>query len=109
MLERLSVVAAPGSYKITCAWRIDSQARLRLRESVRQRGQTSSAPTWRFSRGQTFFSVEVLPLRGLVTYYVMFFIHLESRKVEVSGITPHPNERRQRTVISNRQASKESC
>jgi transposase InsO family protein len=39
-----------------------------------------------------FFSVEVLTLRGLVTYYVLFFIHLESRRVEVAAITSHPNE-----------------
>ena len=32
--------------------------------------------------GTDFFTVEVLTLRGLVTYYVLFFIHLESRKVE---------------------------
>ena len=31
--------------------------------------------------GTDFFTVEVLSLRGLVTYYVLFFIHLESRKV----------------------------
>ena len=30
--------------------------------------------------GTDFFTVEVLTLRGLVTYYVLFFIHLESRK-----------------------------
>jgi hypothetical protein len=42
--------------------------------------------------GTDFFSVEVLTLRGLVTYYVLFFIHLESRRVEIAGITPHPNE-----------------
>jgi putative transposase len=42
--------------------------------------------------GTDFFSVEILTLRGLVTYYVLFFIHLESRRVEVAGITPHPNE-----------------
>ena len=41
--------------------------------------------------GTDFFTVEVLTLRGLVTYYVLFFIHLESRKVEVAGMTPHPN------------------
>ena len=29
-------------------------------------------------RTTTFFTVEVLTLRGLVTYYVLFFIHLES-------------------------------
>jgi putative transposase len=27
-----------------------------------------------------------------VTYYVLFFIHLESRKVHMAGVTPHPNE-----------------
>ena len=42
--------------------------------------------------GTDFFSVEVLTLRGLVTYYVLFFIRLESRRVEVAGITRHPNE-----------------
>ena len=42
--------------------------------------------------GTDFFTVEVLTLRGLVTYYVLFFILLESRRVEVAGITPHPNE-----------------
>jgi putative transposase len=40
--------------------------------------------------GTDFFSVEVLTLRGLVTYYVLFFIHLESRKVEIAGVTQHP-------------------
>ena len=42
--------------------------------------------------GTDFFTVEVLTLRGLVTYYVLFFIHLESRRVEIAGITLHPNE-----------------
>ncbi len=42
--------------------------------------------------GTDFFTVEVLTLRGLVTYYVLFFIHLESRRVDVAGMTPHPNE-----------------
>ena len=39
-----------------------------------------------------FFTVEVLTLRGLVTYYVLFYIHLESRRVDVTGITAHPDE-----------------
>ena len=43
--------------------------------------------------GTDFFTVEVLTLRGLVTYYVLFFIHLESRKVDIAGITVHPDER----------------
>ena len=38
-----------------------------------------------------FFTAEVWTLRGLVTYYVLFFIHLSSRQVHVAGMTPHPN------------------
>jgi putative transposase len=26
------------------------------------------------------------------TYYVLFFLHLGSRKIHVAGVTPHPNE-----------------
>jgi putative transposase len=39
-----------------------------------------------------FFTAEVWTLGGLVTYYVLFFIHLGSRRVQVAGVTPHPNE-----------------
>jgi putative transposase len=38
-----------------------------------------------------FFTAEVWTLGGLVTYYVLFFLHLSSRKVHVAGVTPHPN------------------
>ena len=40
-----------------------------------------------------FFTAEVWTAAGLVTYYVLFFIHLASRKVHVAGVTPHPDER----------------
>jgi putative transposase len=39
-----------------------------------------------------FFTAEVWTLGGLVTYYVLFFLHLGSRKIQVAGVTPHPNE-----------------
>jgi hypothetical protein len=39
-----------------------------------------------------FFTTEVWTLGGLVTYYILFFIHLGSRQVHVAGVTPHPNE-----------------
>ena len=39
-----------------------------------------------------FFTVEVWGLRGLVTYYVLFFINLASRRVHVAGITANPKE-----------------
>jgi hypothetical protein len=51
--------------------------------------------------GTDFFSVEVLTLRGLVTYYVLFFIRLESRRVEVAGITRHPNEAWMKQIARN--------
>jgi putative transposase len=38
-----------------------------------------------------FFTAEVWTLGGLVTYYIVFFIHLGSRQVHVAGVTPHPN------------------
>jgi putative transposase len=39
-----------------------------------------------------FFTAEVWTTAGLVTYYVLFFLHLASRKVHVAGVTLHPNE-----------------
>ena len=42
--------------------------------------------------GCDFFTGEVLTWRGLVTCYVLFFLHLESRRVSVAGITRHPDQ-----------------
>jgi transposase InsO family protein len=42
--------------------------------------------------GTDFFTVEVLTWRGLVTYYVLFFLHLETRRVTIAGITDQPEE-----------------
>jgi putative transposase len=39
-----------------------------------------------------FFTAEVWTLGGLVTYYILFFIHLGSRTVHIAGMTPHPHE-----------------
>src|SRR5947207_5383380 len=41
--------------------------------------------------GTDFFTVEVLTWRGLVTYYLLFFIDLDSRRVSIAGITEHPD------------------
>src|SRR3984893_11508909 len=52
--------------------------------------------------GTDFFTAEVLTLRGLVTYYVLFFIHLlESRRVDIAGVTVHPDERWMRQIARN--------
>src|SRR5919197_2834105 len=39
-----------------------------------------------------FFTTAVWTLGGLVTYYILFFIHLESRQVYIAGMTSHPHE-----------------
>jgi hypothetical protein len=39
-----------------------------------------------------FFTTEVWTLGGLVTYYILFFSHLETRQVHIAGVTAHPNE-----------------
>jgi putative transposase len=42
--------------------------------------------------GIDFFTVEVLIRHGLATYYVLFFLHLETCRVTLAGITQHPTE-----------------
>jgi putative transposase len=57
--------------------------------------------------GTDFFTAEVLTLRGLVTYYVLFFIHLESRRVDIAGLTANPNEAWMKQIARN--ATMEGC
>lgn len=38
-----------------------------------------------------FFTTEVWTWCGLVTYYILFFLHVGSRRVHIAGVTPHPN------------------
>jgi hypothetical protein len=61
-----------------------------------QRGRTMSwkdflAAHMSVLAGADFFTVEILKWRGLVTYYVLFFIHLETRQITIAGITRHPD------------------
>lgn len=39
-----------------------------------------------------FFTTEVWTVRGLVTYYTVFVMELQSRRVHIRGSTPHPDE-----------------
>lgn len=39
-----------------------------------------------------FFTTEVWTARGLVTYYTVFVIELQSRRVHIAGLTPYPDE-----------------
>jgi putative transposase len=40
-----------------------------------------------------FFTTEVWTWCGLVTYYILFFIRINTREVHVAGLTPHPDHR----------------
>src|SRR6202048_2241488 len=57
--------------------------------------------------GTDFFTAEVLTLRGLVTYYMFFSIHLESRRVDIAGITVQPDESWMKQIARN--ATMEAC
>ncbi len=46
---------------------------------------------WELLAGSDFFTVEVWTPRGLVTYYLLFTIHLATRRAHVAGITTNPN------------------
>jgi transposase InsO family protein len=48
-----------------------------------------------------FFTAEVWTLGGLVTYDVLFFIHLGSRQIHVAGVTPHPHQAWMRQIARN--------
>ena len=46
---------------------------------------------WDVLGATDFFSVEVFTTKGLVTYYVLFFVELSTRRVEIAGVTPNPD------------------
>ena len=48
-----------------------------------------------------FFTVEVWTLRGLVTYYVLFVMRLETRSVHITGVTTAPNGEFMTQVVRN--------
>jgi len=48
--------------------------------------------------GADFFTTEVWTWRGLVTVYTVFVIHLASRRVQILGSTPFPDEAFMRQV-----------
>src|SRR3954453_14879390 len=51
--------------------------------------------------GMDFFSAEVLTWRGPATYYVLFLIQLETRRVTLAGMTRHPTQEWMEQVARN--------
>lgn len=65
-------------------------------EPAPERGKRTSWRTflkahWDVIAATDFFTVEVWTPRGLVTYYILFVIHLATRRVCIAGVTPNPN------------------
>jgi transposase InsO family protein len=54
--------------------------------------QTFLRAHWGMIAGADFFTTEVWTCRGLVTLYTVFVIDLATRRVQVLGMTPHPEE-----------------
>ena len=69
------------------------------RHNIAPAPERSRTTTWKeFIRshmdvlaGADFFTVELLTWRGLVTYYILFFIEVGSRRVSMGGITRQPD------------------
>ena len=67
-------------------------------EPAPERGRTTDWKTFlRAHLGEIaaadFFAVEVLTVAGLVRYLVFFVIDIETRRVEIAGISPEPRGR----------------
>ena len=54
--------------------------------------QTFLRAHWGAIAGADFFTTDVWTWHGLVTYYTVFVIDLASRRVQIAGSTPHPDE-----------------
>jgi transposase InsO family protein len=54
--------------------------------------QTFLRAHWRGIVAADFFTTEVWTARGLVTFYTVLVIELHSRRIQIAGSTPHPDE-----------------
>lgn len=48
-----------------------------------------------------FLTAEVLTPTGLITYYILFFIHIGTRQIHIAGMTPHPDEAWMKQIARN--------
>ena len=63
--------------------------------------QTFLRAHWGEIAGADFFTTEVWTWRGLITFYTVFVIDLASRRVQILGSTPHPDEAFMRQTRAN--------
>ncbi len=77
-----------------------------VRTLAPERGKRTSWTTllkahWDVMAATDFFAVEVWTPRELVTYYVLFVIHLSTRSVNIAGVTSAPNGAFMKQVARN--------
>ena len=63
--------------------------------------QTFLRAHWGEIAAADFFTTEVWTWQGLVTFYTVFVIELASRRVQILGSTPHPDEAFMCQVVRN--------
>ena len=56
---------------------------------------------WDSISAADFTTVEVWTQSGLITFYILVVMHLETRRIEIAGATPHPNSEWMRQVGRN--------
>jgi hypothetical protein len=61
--------------------------------------QTFLRAHWGAIAGADFFTTEVWTWRGLVTFYAVFVIDFASRRVQIVGSTPYPDEQFMQQVV----------
>src|SRR5262249_58618621 len=69
--------------------------------------QTFLRAHWGAIAGADFFTTDVWTWQGLVTFYTVFVIDLASRRVQILGSTPHPDERFMQQVVRTLTAADE--
>ena len=63
--------------------------------------QTFLRAHWGAIAAADFFTTEVWTWHGLVTFYTVFVIDLASRRVQILGSTPHPDEAFMSQIVRN--------
>ena len=87
-LDNLGYMIAPNTVKNILKRHGIKPARERRK---RTSWKTFLKAHWEVMAATDFFTVEVWTSRGLVTYYILFVMHLSTRVVHIAGVTTSPN------------------
>src|SRR5262245_1525016 len=109
--DRIAGALANLGYRV-CDQTIGNVLRRHALPPAPERKRTTTWPTFIRTHlallgASDFFTAGGLTVRGLGTYYVLFFIHLDSRRGDIAGITIHPDEPWMKQIARN--ATMEGC